>query len=123
MKIEVSNAEIIDKLTILEIKLERINDPEKLSQIKKEFEFLAPVAAEIIEMDHPLVIELKSINASLWDIEDKIRMLEEQSDFGPEFIHTARQVYRINDERARVKHAINRITNSGLTEEKSYKEY
>jgi hypothetical protein len=123
MKIEVSNGEIIDKLTILEIKLEKISDPDKISNIRKEYDILFPLVKSILDLDHPLVQELKSINLSLWLIEDNIRMLEEKSDFGPEFIHTARQVYRINDQRARVKRDINQETNSGLTEEKSYKEY
>ena len=123
MKIEVSNGEIIDKLTILEINLEKISDPDKISNIRKEYDILFPLVKSILDLSHPLVQELKSINLSLWIIEDNIRMLEEKSDFGADFIHTARQVYRINDQRARVKREINQLTNSGLTEEKSYKEY
>jgi len=123
MKIEVSNGEIIDKLTILEIKLEKITDPVKTANIKKEHGILRPIVESIFPMDHPLFSRLKAINLSLWEIEDRIRELERNSDFGPEFIQTARQVYRINDDRAQVKYEINRLTNSGLTEEKSYEKY
>jgi len=123
MKIEVSNGEVIDKLTILEIKLEKITDPAKTANIKKEYEVLYPIVQSLFPMDHPLLGSLKSINLSLWEIEDKIRELERNSDFGEEFIQTARQVYRLNDERAAAKYEINRLTNSGLTEEKSYEKY
>ena len=123
MKIEVSNGEIIDKITILEIKLERISDPAKSLNIKKELDILLPVASEIINLDHHLVNLLKAANTRLWEIEDDIRELEHKSDFGADFIELARSVYKINDERARIKREINTLTNSGLIEEKSYKGY
>lgn len=123
MKIEVSNGEIIDKFTILEIKLDRIDDPAKLLNIQKEYDILFPIVENILELKHPLVNELKTINERLWDIEDNIRVLEKSRNFGPSFIDLARQVYISNDVRARIKKEINILTNSGLTEEKSYKEY
>ena len=123
MKIEVSNGEIIDRLTILEIKLERIKDPDKLINISKEYEAILPFAEQIIDLNNQLVKDLKTINISLWEIEDRIRDLERNADFGALFVQTARQVYINNDDRARIKKEINLLTNSGFTEEKSYKKY
>ncbi len=123
MKIEVSNGEIVDKLTIVEIKSERIKDSRKLENLHKEYEVLNNAVAGIIEKNHPLYLELLDINNQLWDIEDHIRDLERAKDFSDDFIQTARSVYYINDKRSDVKRRINEITGSNLTEEKSYEEY
>ena len=123
MKIEVSNGEIVDKLTIVEIKSERIKDARKLENLHKEFEVLNIAVAGIIEKKHPLYTELLDINNQLWDIEDHIRDLERAKDFSDDFIQTARSVYYINDRRSDVKRRINELTGSNLTEEKSYEEY
>jgi uncharacterized protein YjbK len=123
MKIEVSNGEIIDKLTILQIKLERIRDIKKLVNIRKEYDELAAASSSILDKDDPLYTALYEVNCELWDIEDRIRDLERKKDFGDEFISTARSVYFRNDKRSEIKRAINIKTASGLTEEKSYEKY
>ena len=123
MKIEVSNGEIIDKLTILEIKLEKIDDAKKLKNIRREYDSLKPVALKILPPDNQLYKDLKTVNLVLWKIEDDIRDLERNSDFGPSFIELARSVYKNNDERARIKREINSLTDSDLHEEKSYRNY
>jgi hypothetical protein len=123
MKIEVSNGEIVDKLTIIEIKLQHIKDEQKIVNLNKEKEILDKAVETIIRKDHPLYLELMEINKQLWDIEDRIRELERQKDFGKEFIEVARSVYFTNDKRSEVKRKINELTNSSLTEEKSYESY
>ena len=123
MKIEVSNGEIIDKLTILRIKSERISDEDKLSKIIKEYDELKTQAFAILDQDDPLYKALYDINNELWDIEDNIRELERKKDFGREFIETARSVYFRNDKRAEIKREINIKTSSGFIEEKSYGKY
>ena len=123
MKIEVSNGEIIDKLTILQIKIERIKDEKKLKNLKKEFDELNKTADLIMKPSNPLYKALYEINCELWDIEDHIRDLERRKDFGEDFIATARSVYFRNDKRAEIKRQINLNTSSGLIEEKSYEKY
>ena len=123
MKIEVSNGEIIDKLTIIQIKLERITDKDKLKNLKKEFEELSTVTSSILSASDPLYKALYEVNCELWDIEDHIRDLERKKDFGKDFIETARSVYFKNDRRAELKREINIRTSSGLIEEKSYEKY
>ena len=123
MKIEVSNGEITDKLTIIEIKTQRIKDPAKLENLDREYQILNSAVAAIIDKKHPLYLELYTINNQLWDIEDHIRDLERAKDFGDDFIQTARSVYFINDRRSDVKRKINELTGSNLTEEKSYENY
>jgi len=123
MKIEVSNGEIIDKLTIVQIKLERITDDAKLANLRREYDMLKEAAASIISQDDPLYTALYEVNCSLWDIEDRIRDLERKKDFGPEFVSTAREVYFNNDKRSEIKREINLKTASGLIEEKSYEKY
>lgn len=123
MKIEVSNAEIIDKLTIIQIKLERIKDKTKLVNLKKEFNELIDASASILSTDDPLYKALYSVNCELWEIEDHIRDLERKNDFGDDFISTARAVYYKNDKRSELKREINIKTSSGLVEEKSYEKY
>ena len=123
MKIEVSNGEIADKLSIVEIKITRIKDTVKLANLNKEYDILNDAVASILDKNHPLYLNLLRINNQLWDIEDHIRDLERSKDFGDDFIQTARSVYFINDQRSDVKRAINELTGSNLTEEKSYGKY
>jgi len=123
MKIEVSNGEIIDKLTIIQIKLERIKDVSKLKNLKREFEELKGAASSVLSLEDPLYKELYNVNCELWDIEDHIRDMERKKDFGPDFINTARSVYFKNDKRSEVKREINLKTASGFIEEKSYEKY
>jgi hypothetical protein len=123
MKIEVSNGEIIDKLTIVRIKLERINDNSKIMNLEKEYDILKAVSSSIIDEEDPLYIALYEVNCELWDIEDHIRDLERKKEFGEEFISVARSVYIRNDLRAELKREINIKTRSGLIEEKSYEKY
>lgn len=123
MKIEVSNGEIVDKLTIIEIKLENISNEQKLVNLRAEFDVLNQAVSLIISKDHHLYQELLEINKKLWVIEDRIRELEKSKDFGDEFITVARSVYFTNDLRSEVKRKINELTNSALIEEKSYEDY
>ena len=125
MKIEVSNGEIVDKLSILKIKLKNIKDEDKLKNIQKEHDILND-ALPIIEKDcspnefEILFNQLININEKLWDIEDRIRKKESLSEFDDEFIQIARSVYKFNDFRSKVKKEINILTKSNLVEEKSY---
>ena len=123
MKIEVSNGEIADKLTIIEIKLERIKDEAKLVNLHNEFEVLDAAVSKIISKEDDLYKELLAINKKLWDIEDRIRELEKAKTFNDEFIEVARAVYFTNDKRSDVKRLINEATGSNLIEEKSYEDY
>lgn len=123
MKIEVSNGEIVDKLTIIEIKLEKIKDEEKLVNIRNEFEVLDKATKDILDREDPLYKKLKEVNQRLWDIEDQCRDYERNKDFGEGFIHTVRQVYINNDERSEIKKKINEQTGSQIVEEKSYEKY
>ena len=123
MKIEVSNGEIIDKLTIVQIKLERIKDESKLKNLFREYEELKSIAASVLNMEDSLYKALYDVNCELWDIEDHIRNLERSKNFGEEFVNTARSVYFKNDIRSELKREINIKTESGLIEEKSYEKY
>ena len=129
MKIEVSNGEIIDKYTILEIKLSQIKDENKLKNIQHEYDVLTPdvqsIYASCKDEAHlkQLHNDLLTINKKLWDIEDDIRECERVKDFGQTFIDLARAVYYTNDDRSDVKKAINIFTGSDLVEEKSYEDY
>lgn len=127
MKVEISNGELLDKISILELKLLRIEDKEKLVNIQKEFDTLNPLVVDLFEQyDGQLqnhYLELAKINGQLWDIEDWIRDCEREKRFDKEFVELARSVYITNDKRCEVKKIINLITSSGLVEEKSYKEY
>ena len=122
----ISIGELIDKITILEIKSERITDRAKLQNVKAELKVLDELKLHA-GLDTPAMVpfarELKSLNAALWDIEDAIRELEHSKDFGSRFVELARSVYRTNDRRARVKHEINVAFGSEIVEEKSYKDY
>lgn len=129
MKIEVSNGEIIDKYTILEIKLSKISDEKKLINIQHEYDTLTPdvksIYANVKEESHlkKLHSDLLEVNKKLWKIEDDIRECERANDFGQTFIDLARAVYYTNDDRSDVKKEINTYTGSDLVEEKSYEDY
>ncbi len=123
MKIEVSNGEIADKLTIIEIKLERIKDEAKLTNLRNEYLVVEEALRLILNKSNPLYRQLYEINTRLWEIEDHIRDLERDKEFGDDFVQTARSIYFINDERSNVKRKINEVTGSMLFEEKSYEEY
>ena len=127
MKVEVSNGELLDKLTILELKMSNISDAKKLINVKKEFNELNPLAKLLFEKfkDELLIKykELALINSQLWKIEDDIRECEKNKNFGEKFVELARAVYFTNDKRSDVKKQINILTGSGFIEEKSYENY
>ena len=125
MKIEVSNGEILDKYGILILKKLFITDEEKLKNVQSELDSLATI---VVGLRHKydlfkLEMELFGVNRKLWVIEDQIRKLEREQRFDDEFIELARSVYKNNDERAKLKRQINELTESELTEEKSYEGY
>jgi hypothetical protein len=124
MKVEVSNGEIVDKISILLIKMEKIKDSNKINNVDKELKQLLPYLDEIgIDIEDELFKKLKKMNLKLWDIEDRLRKLESQKKFNGEFIELARQVYYTNDLRATIKKEININTGSKLIEEKFYEDY
>lgn len=120
--VEISIGELFDKISILEIKSDRISDPEKLVNVNSELSVLGKAASEIRPPDD-LLSALRKTNEALWDIEDRIRILESKKEFGEEFVELARAVYHTNDERSRLKREINLACGSRLVEEKSYEEY
>ncbi len=124
--VEIAPGELIDKITILEIKTERIADAAKVANVRVELETLAagrdaalPSSTQLTE----LTAALKEVNEALWVIEDDIRDCERDGDFGPRFVELARSVYKTNDRRAALKRDINELLGSHLLEEKSYKPY
>ena len=124
--IPISPGELLDKITILEIKSERIESADKKSHVDKELKLLNRVWQESVSEDARLVSmreELKSINESLWVIEDDIREEERNKRFGDQFVELARSVYVTNDQRADVKKRVNLHLNSEIVEEKSYQDY
>lgn len=124
IKVPVSIGELVDKITILQIKSERIEDSVKLANIKKELTALTAVCElNNIDLKNSLVSELKGVNSELWIIEDDIREKERQKQFDEKFIELARAVYVTNDVRFHVKNKINKHFNSSFAEEKSYKPY
>jgi hypothetical protein len=125
MKIEVSHGEIVDKLTILQIKNQNITDPIKLVNIVKEYNYLLSIVENNlgISTESPEYLELLSINNELWVIEDDIRDKERVKEFDEDFISLARSVYYTNDVRAKIKKEINLKYSSGFIEEKSYQSY
>ncbi len=126
LQVEVSPGELIDKITILEIKAERIADPDKVANVQRELRSLVAARSAALpssrELDE-LTAELRGINERLWEIEDDIRDCERKSDFGERFIELARAVYRTNDRRAAAKRGINELLGSELVEEKDYADY
>tara|TARA_R110000822_G_scaffold195503_1_gene333576 strand:+ start:1117 stop:1500 length:384 start_codon:yes stop_codon:yes gene_type:complete len=127
MKIEISIGELIDKISILEIKLLNIKDKEKIKNVYKELEILNPHFQDLLDKYgikiKNLYTRISGINKALWNIEDDIREKEAAGEFDSEFVELARSVYLINDQRAAVKKEINLLTKSKLVEEKSYKDY
>ncbi len=128
MKIEVSNGEILDKLSILELKMRFIKNQSQKDNIIKEYKFLKTVSMDILDKDDnifpfDLYEALSNINLRLWNIEDSIRLKEKSKEFDDEFVDLARAVYYTNDERSKIKKEINLQTGSEFLEEKSYKDY
>jgi hypothetical protein len=126
LQVEVAAGELFDKITILQIKSERISAPLQLENINRELtslletkERLGPGSAAL----ESLIAELKKVNETLWDIEDKIRDCEREKVFGKSFIELARSVYQQNDRRSALKRQINDLLGSHIIEEKSYQEY
>ena len=124
--VEVSVGELLDKISILEIKKEKIKDPEKLKFINDEYEVLKNQLNQNIKSDeklNDLFKSLKDINSKLWVIEDDKRLCEKNSDFGEKFIKLSRDVHFLNDDRAKIKLEINNHTGSSIKEIKEYTSY
>lgn len=124
--VEIAPGELIDKMTILLIKMERMTDPQRLRNVSVELETLTAARDQALpsseELDE-LSAELKAVNENLWEIEDAIRICERDGDFGSRFVELARSVYFNNDRRAALKRQINELLGSRLVEEKSYAPY
>jgi len=128
--IPISPGELADKITILEIKLERIESTEKKANVKKELDMLSQIWSKAVSADVDVYAgtkrmceELKTVNETLWEIEDKLRDEERAKQFGKHFIELARSVYVTNDQRAELKKEINLHLKSDIIEEKSYQDY
>lgn len=122
----ISAGELVDKITILRVKAQRIGDQAKEANVRKELAMLEALAADALPASaeiERLTGELAQVNAALWDIEDGKRDCERRGDFGDRFVALARSVYIENDRRAAIKRAINEATGSDIVEEKSYKPY
>ena len=126
IQVPVSAGELVDKVTILEIKSERIADPAKVANVRRELAGLSaildPMLAGNAELA-PLKSALRAINETLWQVEDDIRDCERVNDFGPRFVELARSVYRTNDRRAATKRKVDQLVGSEIVEEKSYQDY
>ena len=123
---EISAGELLDKMTILEIKLDKIRDKENLLEVSKEYESLKKTKKSNIKLTKDLenlIIQLKEINLKLWDFEDKTRICEKNKDFGQTFINLSRSVYLNNDKRANIKSKINKMLGSNIKEIKQYVNY
>ena len=123
---EISAGELLDKMTILEIKLDKVKGKNSLIEINKEYEILKKAKNNNIELSekiNQLYNDLKKINLKLWEIEDKIRIHEKNKDFGNEFVQLARNVYFTNDKRSVIKSEINKISGSNIKEIKQYVNY
>ena len=126
VSVPVSWGEIIDKITILEIKSERLTDAAKLANVRRELDLLVAIRERDFSSHSELArlaADLKGVNEALWGIEDEIRDCERAKNFGPRFIELARSVYMSNDRRAALKREINMLVDSDLVEEKSYAAY
>ena len=124
--IPISPGELIDKITILELKLENIAEPDKLANVRREWEALTAARDAAVASSPELIgltADLKAVNGRLWTIEDDIRDCERQKDFGADFVALARSVYINNDDRARLKRSINDLLGATIVEEKSYQQY
>ena len=123
---EISAGELLDKLSILEIKLNKIKNPALLQEIKKDYNIINEAKNKNINSSdeiNVLYTDLKKINEQLWEIEDKIRLCEKNSDFKDKFIQLARDIYFKNDKRAKIKSEINKISGSNIQEIKQYTQY
>ena len=123
---EISAGELLDKISILEIKLEKIKDKNNLDEINKEYKILRNAQnsnIEITDKIEKLFQEIKEVNTNLWDIEDKLRICEKNKDFGKNFTELAREVYLNNDKRSKIKSEINKILDSNIREIKQYVNY
>ena len=125
MQVEISIGELFDKLTILEIKIDKINDPAKLENVTKEWNALNEKSMDILSIFADSVLfkkidQLKNVKKELWWVEDSIRENEKKQIFDKEFVELARAVYKLNDERSEIKRQINLLTKSNIIEEKSY---
>ena len=126
IEVPVSAGELVDKVTILEIKSERIGDAAKLANVRRELAGLSAIIDPLIATNKalaPLKSSLRAVNETLWQIEDDIRACERRKDFGPSFVELARNVYRTNDRRAALKREIDDLLGSEIKEEKSYQAY
>lgn len=125
IEVPVSWGELVDKITILQIKSDRMSDEKKLANVRKELALLNEKLGRNAEHSEitRLTGDLYAVNASLWDIEDKIRECENVGDFGETFVSLARSVYITNDQRSDIKREINMVLGSDLVEEKSYQSY
>ncbi len=123
---EISSGELLDKLSILEIKLDKINDISRREEVNKEYIILKEVKKTHLKEDdkiNSLFSEIKKINLILWNIEDQIRIFEKEKNFGHEFVKLARAVYFNNDKRAKIKSEINKYLGSNINEIKQYTDY
>ena len=123
---EISAGELLDKISILEIKLKKIQDKSNQKEINKEYKILKKAQKSNIKLNKKsinLFKELKNINLKLWDIEDKVRIFEKDKNFNETFVQLAREVYFNNDRRAKIKLEINKIFKSNITEIKKYANY
>ena len=123
---EISAGELLDKISILEIKLEKVKGKTNQEEINKEYKILKEVQNSNIELIEEMKIlfkEIKVINLDLWNIEDKLRICEKNKDFGQNFIKLARDVYFNNDKRSKIKSKINEISGSNIKEIKQYVDY
>ena len=123
---EISAGELLDKISILEIKLDKIKDKNRNSEIKKEYEVLKKIEKSSIEANDKvkkLIIQIKDVNLALWKVEDKLRICEKNKNFDKNFIELARSVYITNDKRAKIKSEINEILKSNIKEVKQYVDY
>ena len=123
---EISAGELLDKISILEIKLKKIQDKSNQKEINKEYKILKKAQKSNIKLNEKsrnLFKELKNINLKLWDIEDKVRIFEKDKNFNETFVQLAREVYFNNDRRAKIKLEINKIFKSNITEIKKYANY
>ena len=123
---EISAGELLDKISILEIKLEKIKNKASQDEINKEYNILKEVQNSSIEMTEKLktlLKEIKEVNINLWNIEDKLRICEKNKDFGQTFIELARSVYLNNDKRSKIKSKINEVSGSNIKEIKQYVDY
>ena len=123
---EISYGELFDKISILKIKKSKIKDKVKLININKELKVLLKIKSKIKKSKqvlNKLEKRLTYVNIRLWNVEDRLRKLEKNKNFNKTFINLARNVYKLNDSRAKIKHSINLVSKSSIIEEKSYEKY